>query len=150
MAPNTISRIAGKTATARNEVCAAIPDARARRRFAMQGLRTALSAPISMSRMAARARLISSVDLTRDCERVIAPTLVVTGERQLDHVVPVEGSSEYVRRIPNARAVVLERTGHLGTITRPDAFTAIVREFVAGGNEGRPARRPGGDRGLVA
>jgi pimeloyl-ACP methyl ester carboxylesterase len=115
----------------RPEVCAAIPDARARRRFALQGLRTVLSAPISLSRMAARARLITSVDLGPDCERIQAPTLIVTGERQLDHVVPVEGSSEYACRIPNARAVVLERTGHLGTITRPEAFTAIVREFIA-------------------
>ena len=30
----------------------------------------------------------------------------------------------------NARAVVLERTGHLGSITRPEAFTDLVREFV--------------------
>lgn len=115
----------------RPEICAAIPDARARRRFAWHGLKTVLSAPISMSRMAARARLITSVDLSLDCERITAPTLVITGERQLDHVVPVEGSSEYARRIPNARAVVLERTGHLGTITRPDAFTEIVRDFVS-------------------
>jgi pimeloyl-ACP methyl ester carboxylesterase len=115
----------------RPEICAAIPDARARRRFALHGLKTVLSAPISMSRMAARARLITSVDLSLDCERITAPTLVITGERQLDHVVPVEGSSEYARRIPNARAVVLERTGHLGTITRPDAFTEIVRDFVS-------------------
>jgi pimeloyl-ACP methyl ester carboxylesterase len=114
----------------RPEVCAAIPDRRARRRFALQGLRTVLSAPISLSHMAARARLITSVDLGPDCERVIAPTLIVTGEQQLDHVVPVEGSSEYARRIPHARAVVLERTGHLGTITRPQAFTDIVRDFV--------------------
>ena len=66
-----------------------------------------------------------------DIRGITAPTLIVTGERQLDHVVPVEGSSEYARRIPNARAVVLERTGHLGTITRPEAFTDVVRDFVA-------------------
>ena len=46
-------------------------------------------------------------------------------------MVPVEGSSEYLRRIANARAVVLERTGHLGSITRPEAFTDVVREFIA-------------------
>ena len=115
----------------RPEICSAIPDARARRRFALDGLRTVLSAPISLSRMAARARLITSIDLGPDCERITAPTLVITGERDLDHVVPVEGSSEYTRRIPNARAVVLERTGHLGTITRPEAFTDVVRDFVA-------------------
>jgi pimeloyl-ACP methyl ester carboxylesterase len=114
----------------RPEVCAAIPDSRARRRFALRGLRTLLSAPVSLSRMAARAKLIASVDLGPDCERITAPTLVVTGERHLDHVVPVEGASEYVRLIPNARAAVLERTGHLGSITRPEAFAAMIRDFV--------------------
>jgi pimeloyl-ACP methyl ester carboxylesterase len=80
--------------------------------------------------MAARARLISSDDVRPDCARIAAPTLVITGERHLDHVVPVDGSSEYLRLIPNARAAVLERTGHLGSITRPEAFAEIVRAFV--------------------
>jgi pimeloyl-ACP methyl ester carboxylesterase len=116
----------------RPEVVAAIPDGRARRRFALAGLRTLVSAPVSLTRMAERARLITGADVGSDCERIIAPTLVVTGEPGLDHVVPVEGSSEYTRRIRNARAVVLERTGHLGSVTRPEAFCQIVREFVEG------------------
>ena len=114
----------------RPEICAAIPDGRARRQFAMRGLRTLLSSPVSLSRMAARARLITSMDVGPDCHRITAPTLIVTGEPGLDHVVPVEGSSEYLRRIANARVVVLERTGHLGSITRPEAFTDVVREFI--------------------
>ena len=123
----------------RPEICAAIPDPRARRRFAMLGLRTLFSAPVSLSRMAARARLVAGID-GADCERITAPTLIITGERGLDHVVPVEGSSDYARRIRNARAVVLERTGHLGTITRPEAFTDLVREFVCGQASAAPTR----------
>jgi len=114
------------------EICAAIPDATARRRFSMRSLRTALSAPVSLTQMAARARMISMEDVTPDCTRITAPTLVVTGEAHLDHVVPVEGSSEYLRLIPNARGAVLERTGHLGSITRPDAFAGLVRAFSEG------------------
>lgn len=114
------------------EICAAIPDAKTRRRFSVRSLRTAFGAPVSLSQMAARARMIANEDVTPDCARVTAPTLVVTGEAGLDHVVPVEGSSEYLRLIPNARAVMLERTGHLGSITRPEAFAAIVREFIDG------------------
>ena len=116
----------------RPEIRSAIPDARARRQFSLRGLRTLLSAPVSLSQMAARARMISSVDVGPDCARISAPTLVVTGERDLDHAVPVDGSLEYLRLIPNARAVVLERTGHLGSITRPDAFAALVRAFTEG------------------
>jgi len=116
----------------RPEVARAIPDMRTRRRFFVQGLRTLLSAPVSLSGMASRAQLITGADLADDCERISAPTLVVTGEPGLDHVVPVEGSSEYTRRIRNARAVVLDRTGHLGSVTRPDAFCEVVRAFVEG------------------
>ena len=72
------------------------------------------------------------VDAVADCARITAPTLVVTGERALDHVVPVDGSIGYVSLIRGARGVVLERTGHLGSITRPAAFAAIVRDFAAG------------------
>jgi len=80
--------------------------------------------------MAARARLITSMDVGPDCERITAPTLIITGERGLDHVVPVDGSTAYATRISNARAVVLERTGHLGSITRPEAFADAIHTFV--------------------
>ncbi len=113
----------------RPEIRAAIPDARARRQFSLRALQTLVSAPLSLSQMAARARMIASIDVEPDCARINAPTLVVTGERHLDHVVPAEGSAEYLRLIANARAVVLERTGHLGSITRPDTFAALVRAF---------------------
>jgi 3-oxoadipate enol-lactonase len=112
------------------EVLAAIPDRRARLRFTLDGIRTVLSAPISLRSMAARAQIIAATDLTADCARITAPTLVITGEAGLDHVVPVEGPSEYTRRIANARAFVLERTGHLGSITRPEAFCDVIRTFV--------------------
>ena len=128
----------------RPEIRSALPDAKARRQFALRQLRTALGAPVSLSAIAGRARMISTEDVTPDCARITAPTLVVTGERHLDHVVPVDGSSEYLRLIPDARAIVLERTGHLGSITRPDAFAAIVREFVAGAD---PRVRPGPTHG---
>jgi 3-oxoadipate enol-lactonase len=116
----------------RPEIRAAIPDAKERRRFSLRSLRTALGAPVSLSRIAGRARMITREDVTADCARIAAPTLVLTGEAHLDHVVPVDGSSEYLRLIPNARAAVLERTGHLGSITRPDAFAATVRTFTEG------------------
>jgi pimeloyl-ACP methyl ester carboxylesterase len=54
----------------------------------------------------------------------------VTGERALDRSVPVDGSLQYLSLIPGARHVVIERTGHLGTITRPEIFAAQVREFL--------------------
>jgi 3-oxoadipate enol-lactonase len=114
----------------RQEMAAAFPSVRARLTFALAQLRALARAPISLTRMAERARLISPLDLTAECARITVPTLVITGERHLDHIVPVDGTSEYARLIPGARRAVLERTGHQGVMTRPDAFAVIVRSFV--------------------
>jgi 3-oxoadipate enol-lactonase len=114
----------------RAEMAAALPDWRARWAFTRAALRTFTIAPMPLSAMAARARLIERLDMRADCARISAPTLVVTGESQLDHVVPVERSSEYVGLVRGARGAILERTGHAGTMTRPDAFATMVHEFV--------------------
>ncbi|HEY3045254.1 MAG TPA: alpha/beta hydrolase [Vicinamibacterales bacterium] len=113
----------------RRELATAFPERAARVRFAGVQLRTLVSAPLSFARMACRARMIAALDAAADCARIGAPTLVVTGERALDHVVSVDDSVGYVSLIRGARGVVLERTGHLGSITRPADFAAIVREF---------------------
>src|SRR5207245_431316 len=112
------------------ELASAFPDSEARVRFLRSQLRVLLDAPLSFKRMAERARLISKANRVADCAKVTAPTLVVTGEPRLDRVVPVDSSIQYLRLIRDSRAVVLEHTGHLGSITRPDAFAAVVREFV--------------------
>jgi pimeloyl-ACP methyl ester carboxylesterase len=88
-----------------------------------------MTAPPPLTAMAARARMIDPISAKADCDRVTAPTLVVTGEPHMDHVVSGT-SSDYIRLINGARSAVLERTGHLGTMTRPDAFAAFVHDFV--------------------
>ena len=114
----------------RAELAAAFPERGARIRFGLKALGAFVRAPVSFGRMGQRARIISTLDLADECRRITTPTLVVTGEAGLDHVVPVEGSSEYVRLIAGARGAVLERTGHQGVLTRPDVFAALVRDFV--------------------
>jgi 3-oxoadipate enol-lactonase len=116
----------------RPELRTAIPDRRARRRFTRQALRTLVTAPLSIARMAERGRLLSNLDVRTDCASITVPTLIVTGERGLDYVVPVDTSSAYTQLIRGAQNAVIERTGHLGSITRPDEFARIVREFLAG------------------
>jgi 3-oxoadipate enol-lactonase len=114
----------------RREMLTALPNVRARAQFALLQLRTLVSAPLSLPRMADRARMIAAFDSVADCGRITVPTLIVTGERALDHVVPVDGTVGYISLIEGARGVVLERTGHLGSITRPAAFAGLVRDFV--------------------
>jgi pimeloyl-ACP methyl ester carboxylesterase len=115
---------------ARGELLAALPDAAERRAFSSSILRTLLEAPVSLRRMARRARLIAGYDATSDAVRISAPTLVVTGEASLDHVVDVDESSRYEQLIPRSTRAVLSRTGHQGTLTRPDLFVDLVRSFV--------------------
>lgn len=79
--------------------------------------------------MARRARLVASLDLERQLARVKCPTLVVTGEATLDRVVPVALTREYHRIWPHAIQAVLERTGHLGLITRAEEFARMVASF---------------------
>jgi pimeloyl-ACP methyl ester carboxylesterase len=119
----------------RPELVAALPRRRDRLRFARWQIGTFFRRPISLPQLAARARALARHDIEADCRRVTAPTLVITGERALDRVVPVDSTATYTRLIPGARCVVLERTGHLGTITRPSEFAAMVHAFVAGGAE---------------
>jgi 3-oxoadipate enol-lactonase len=113
----------------RREMMTAFPSLRGRAEFALLQLRTLVRAPLSLPRMADRARMIAEFDSVAACSRVTAPSLVVTGERALDHVVPVDGTVGYLSLIEGARGVVLERTGHLGSITRPAAFAGLVRDF---------------------
>jgi pimeloyl-ACP methyl ester carboxylesterase len=113
----------------RKEMAAAFPQRRARWRFTRGQLATLATSPLSPTRMAARAALIATTEVIDDCASVAAPTLVVTGDRELDRVVSVDSTRAYLDLIPGARHVTLERTGHLGSITRPDAFAALVREF---------------------
>ena len=86
--------------------------------------------PVSLARIARRARLIESTDIAADCAKVMAPTLVLTGERAFDHVVPIDRSLEYLKAIPASGHVTMRETGHLGTITRPELFRAILQGYI--------------------
>jgi len=90
----------------------------------------ALAHMLSPTRMARRVQFLESVQLDRDLAGVRVPTLVVTGDAALDNIVPVRLTEEYVRMWPHAERATIARTGHIGLITRPDAFTAAVGSFV--------------------
>jgi pimeloyl-ACP methyl ester carboxylesterase len=116
----------------RQELRTAMTTRKERMRFSLAALRTFLRAPVSISQMAERAKLVTSNAVAADCARITAPTLILTGEAHLDHVVPVEGAADYERLIPHARRVVLPATGHLGAMTRPKEFASLIRQFVEG------------------
>jgi pimeloyl-ACP methyl ester carboxylesterase len=47
-------------------------------------------------------------------------------------VVPVDATREYTRLIAGARHEMIDRTGHIGFVTRPDRFARMVSDFVNG------------------
>jgi pimeloyl-ACP methyl ester carboxylesterase len=112
------------------EVAIAIPRTADRLRFAVDQMRTLARTPLSLSRMAARARMIATTERLIECAAITAPTLIVHGNPRLDHVVDVNGTTEYSQLIRGACTLMLDGTGHLGSITRPRAFAASVRDFL--------------------
>jgi pimeloyl-ACP methyl ester carboxylesterase len=112
------------------EVSIAIPGKGDRLRFAAEQVRTLARTPLSLSRVAARARMLTAHERVIECAAITAPTLILHGHPRLDHVVNVDGTTEYGRLIRGARTSILDGTGHLGSITRPRAFAASIRDFL--------------------
>jgi pimeloyl-ACP methyl ester carboxylesterase len=112
------------------EIRTALSTRHERRLFVRAQLRTLRRAPVSFARMAARARDMESYDRVSDCALVSCPTLIIHGEPALDHVVDAGGTSQYAQLIRDARVIQLDRTGHLGSITRPREFASAVRAFL--------------------
>jgi pimeloyl-ACP methyl ester carboxylesterase len=115
----------------RPEIVAALPSLGARLRFsAWHGARAVLS-PTTPWRMARRIAWARSHHFAKP-HSVKAPALVVTGEPVLDRVLPVDVTRRYLDDLDSARHVVLEHTGHLGSVTRPGEFADVLGRFVDG------------------
>lgn len=102
------------------------------------GITTAGSAALTVlrhmfhpGRMARRVHLLSSARIDAELARVKVPTLLVMGEERFERVVPPRLTKEYLAIWPHARVETLARTGHLGVITRPGEFAALVSRFVS-------------------
>lgn len=121
------------------ELAGTFPVRRQRLGAAVKYGRLVLGAPGSPSRMSRRASQAARSGLAQECVRIKAPTLVVTGEADLDGVVPVATSLEYARLIKGAQVARLAGTGHLGIVTRPELFAELVVKFALDHGAARPA-----------
>ena len=118
------------------EIARTFPHLANRGRFALRHLHRVTRYPFAPSHMAQRVRLLRGVDFYGDCGRITVPTLVVTGVPDLDRVVPVESTREYLSAIPGASYAQIEHTGHIGLVTKPWRFSDIVGRFVESHREG--------------
>ncbi|MEO7271251.1 MAG: alpha/beta hydrolase [Vicinamibacterales bacterium] len=112
------------------EIRSAIPSWPDRIRFALvHGARVA-AAPLVPTHAAARIAAQQAADFSKDAALVKAPTLVVTGDDDLDRVVPPSVTRRYLASIAGARYEQLQGTGHIGMLTQPDRFARLVSHFV--------------------
>ena len=122
------------------EIAAAHPGVRPALREATRHAANVLRHMFSPGRMARRVHLLTGASPV-DVSGIGVPTLVLTGDPELDVVVPVRATREYLKLIPHARLERVERTGHLGLITRPDVFCGLVAPFAAEATQQRTRRR---------
>ena len=112
------------------EIYAAFDSWTARVRFALTHATRVAVSPMIPSVMATRVTLQQSMDFEPDCARITVPTLVISGEEDLDRVVPTGITRRYASLIRGARYEKMDRTGHLGVLTRPEQFAHLVSDFV--------------------
>lgn len=74
-------------------------------------------------------RSLGEFDLRPAVRRVTAPVLVLHG---VADVIPEAGARDWAASYPNARLLLMHRSGHLMHVEEPDAFFAAVETFLAG------------------
>jgi pimeloyl-ACP methyl ester carboxylesterase len=62
-------------------------------------------------------------------ESVHCPTLVITGS--LDHPEVQRAADEMVKRIPDARKIIIESAGHVPSYEQPDTFVKLLMDFLS-------------------
>ena len=115
----------------RSEMAAALPSLGDRVKFALTHAARVVMAPTTPFRMARRIKWAKSHRFA-DAHQAKFPVLIVTGEPDLDRVVPVDVTRRYLNEFNEAELVVLPRTGHLGSLTRPEEFAEMLDRFVNG------------------
>lgn len=75
-------------------------------------------------------RSIGEFDYRAAVGVVKAPVLVIHG---VADSIPQQGSEDWAKSFPNARLLLIQRTGHLAHLEQPDIFFTAVDQFLAGG-----------------
>lgn len=75
--------------------------------------------------------ILTRADSRPSLGAIAVPTLVLAGRQ--DALTPPEVAEEMAAAIPSARLVVIEDCGHLSTLERPQAVTALMRDWLVYG-----------------
>lgn len=74
-------------------------------------------------------RSLGQFDVQPQLAKVTAPVLVIHGEAD---PIPVASSEAWAAGYPNARLLLIEKSGHLSHVERPDVFFPAVETFLKG------------------
>lgn len=74
--------------------------------------------------------IMTRPDSRPELGRISVPTMVICGRQ--DALTPLERSQEIAAGIKGARLAVIEECGHLSTMERPQAVTALLRLWLTG------------------
>jgi pimeloyl-ACP methyl ester carboxylesterase len=72
--------------------------------------------------------IMGRIDSRPHLAAINVPTLVLCGRE--DALTPVERHVEIAGAIPGARLAIVEDCGHLSTMERPQAVTALMRDWM--------------------
>jgi pimeloyl-ACP methyl ester carboxylesterase len=72
--------------------------------------------------------ILGRPDSRPDLARINVPTMVVCGRQDL--ATPLDSAEEIARLTPGARLCVIEECGHLSSMERPHAVTALMRDWL--------------------
>jgi pimeloyl-ACP methyl ester carboxylesterase len=73
-------------------------------------------------------QLLTTFDRRADLAKIAVPALLVAGSE--DRTAPPAAMERMAKSIPGAELVVLEGCGHLGPMDQPDAFNAVLEQFL--------------------
>jgi pimeloyl-ACP methyl ester carboxylesterase len=114
---------------ASRELRVSLPRVTDRLVFGLQQTKRLMLYFLSPTRMTTRLKWLGQFQFS-DPGLFSKPVMVITGEPGLDRVVRPELTARYLDAVPQARHRVFASTGHLGTVTRPAEFAAIVQRFL--------------------
>ena len=78
--------------------------------------------------MRQQAAITGRPDSRNDLSTMKCPTLILCGRQ--DALTPLEVHEEMSSRIPKARLAIIEDCGHMSTMERPHAVTALLRDWL--------------------
>ena len=81
-------------------------------------------------------------DFTDRLGDIGCPTLLIWGRN--DAIIPVRDAEDFERLVPGLRTVIVEDTGHVAMLERPETFNGLMMDFLAekAGESTTPDERP--------